>query len=159
MINKRKTTARFFPTLLVLVLIIFGLTDFGCEKDELGHKITYYKDKTGEGYVFFKFKNDSIAPIKDAKIEIKTYTKGSELFGMQHFDHINVDDNGKYSFKFVKKIDSEKAIGCFVSVKDFSLMYENHIPSSGSIQLHYSLLDNSNEILIDTIFCYLDRGD
>ena len=40
---------------LVLIFIAILFTTVSCQKDENGNRITYYKNKTGEGYVFFKF--------------------------------------------------------------------------------------------------------
>ena len=84
-----------------LVLIFTAVLYLSCEKDEKGQRITYYKNKTGEGYVFFKFKNDSIAPIENAKIGIEFYRVGWFSTITNHFDYIYTDNNGKYSFKFL----------------------------------------------------------
>jgi len=145
----------------ILITIISTILLFNsCEKDENGNRITYYKNKIGEGYVFYKFKNDSIAPIVNAKVEIQSYAHGM-FVNANHFDYVYTDYNGKYSFKFVKIIynygaGSYKVAGYEISAS-LPIEYDKPIPSSGSIHLKHSLLDNSNRIFIDTIFYYIDR--
>ena len=133
-------------------------TAASCEKDENGNRITYYKNKTGEGYVFFKFKNDSIAPIANAKIEIESYAHGMYV-NNTHFDYVYTDNNGKYSFKFVKKIynygaGSSKVAGYEIKVKELPPIDNFPVSYSGDILLNCISLDNSSKIFIDTIFYY-----
>jgi hypothetical protein len=139
--------------LLAIAAILF--TTAACEKDENGNRITYYKNKTGEGYVFYKFENDSIAPIANAKTQIESYIRGWFTTFTSHFDYVYTDNNGKYSFKFVKKINEKKADGYYILSP-----FEGYKPAhgTGNIHLDYKLLDNSNKIFIDTIFYYVDRN-
>ena len=87
---------------LIVITIISILSS--CQKDENGNRISYYKNKTGEGYVFFKFGNDSITPIRNSAVEIISYGKYTgygELFaGRAHHTNIVYTGNnylGKYS--------------------------------------------------------------
>jgi hypothetical protein len=93
---------------ITLLLIATVLLLSSCKKDENGYYIKYYEDKTGVGYVFYKFESDSIAPIADVKMSIKSYTGGGELFNSNHFDYTYTDNNGKYTCDFVKKINGVK---------------------------------------------------
>ena len=134
--------------LLALVAILFTIS---CKKDENGNRITYYNNKTGEGYVFLKFNNDSIAPIKNVKTQIESYT--AEWFSTftSHFDYVFTDNTGKYSFKLVKKINEKKVDGYYV----FSPYNDSILPAhTMGIHLDCNLLDNSNKFIIDTIFYY-----
>ncbi len=142
-------------TLLAIAATLF--ITVACEKDDNGNRITYYKNKTGEGYVFYKFSNDSIAPIANAKTQIESYYFGMFSTLKNHFDYVYTDNNGKYSFRFVKKINEKKAEGYYISSPYITDISTNSGHGGGNIHLDYNLLDNSNEILIDTIFYYIDR--
>lgn len=141
---------------LIAITSIIMLLCISCEKDENGNRITYYKNKTGEGYVFYKFENDSIAPIESVKIGIESYIV--EMFSTitRHFDYVNIDNNGKYSFNFVKNINGKKTNGyCILSPSPIG--YDEPIPSSGNVHFDHNSLEESNTIFIDTIFIYIDR--
>ncbi len=144
---------------LILIVTLF-LCCTACKKDENGNRITYYKNKTGEGHVFFKFKNDSIAPIKDAKIGLEYWTAGSGGFfstALKHVGYVQANSDGKYFFYFLKKINGEKVRTCYIFVEDSPYDFSQPIPTSGSVRIRYGLLDTSNKIFIDTIFYYPDR--
>ena len=93
-----------FLLFLLVAILLFS----GCEKDENGNRIQYYSNKTGEGYVFLKFENDSIAPINYFECHVNTYSSGGLFTTYHHLDNVNTDINGYYSFKFVKKINLTK---------------------------------------------------
>ncbi|MCL2132375.1 MAG: hypothetical protein FWH36_08020 [Lentimicrobiaceae bacterium] len=142
--------------LLTATAILFTATS--CQKDENGNRITYYKNKTGEGYVFYKFKNDSIAPIVNAKTQIESYRFGMFSTLTNHFDYVYTDNSGKYSFKFVKKINEKKIDGYYICSP-----YPVDVPinpghGGGNTHLEYGLLNNSNKFFIDTIFYYIDKN-
>ena len=144
---------RSIRTILLATAVAVLFSAASCEKDENGNRITYYKKKTGEGYVFYKFKNDSVAPIANAKTQIESYTVGMFSTITNHFDYVCTDSNGKYSFKFVKTINNSRVDGCGI----ISSSPIGYFPSSGSIHLKSSSLDKSNKIFIDTFYIYIDR--
>jgi len=98
-------------TIKILCTVIFAtLLLAGCEKDEDGQWIRYYKQPTGEGYVFVKNADGSITPYSNKTdcISLEAgWTKGSGLFGTsrKHTDLYSTDANGKFTCKFVRKID------------------------------------------------------
>jgi len=142
---------------LVATAAILFIT--ACKKDENGNRITYYKNKTGEGYVFFKFKNDSIAPVENVKIEIESYTVGMFSTITRHYDYVYTDNNGKYFFTFVKKINGEKIEAFYLLVNDFPFSIDS-IPitmSGNGIKYNNDILNKSNKISFDTIFFYPKR--
>ena len=125
-----------------------------CQKDENGNRITYYNKKTGEGYVFYKFENDSIAPITNAKTQIQSYRMGMFSTITVHSDCIYTDNNGKYSFKFVKKIKGEKVEEHHISLQSFPNKPDGISSPSITLKSDSDLLRNSNKIVLDTIFFY-----
>jgi len=144
-----------------LILFVSILLCISCEKDDNGQRISYYKNKIGEGYVFIKFKNDSIAPVKNAKIRIEFWAhsgmSGILSSRIKHSDYFNTDNNGKYSFIFLKRINEKKVGGCYIFPPAPVENYNGPIPNSGSIHFNYSSLEKSNKVFIDTIFLYVDR--
>jgi len=151
-----KITVKIFLLAAAVLLIAAS-----CQKDENGNRITYYKNKTGEGYVFFKFKNDSIAPIENAIIKIESYTVGMFSTITRHYDYVYTDNNGKYSFKFVKKICSGSfgnyKVAGYEIFSSLPIGYDVSYSSGNYIRFKHDLLDNSNKIFNDTIFYYPDK--
>lgn len=141
--------------LIVAVIIILFLCA-SCEKADKDRGIAYYQNKIGEGYLFGKFENDSIVPISNSKIEIKFYAPPSDLgptFGDRiYVDYVYTDDDGKYSFRFVKKIDSKKVFKCHVSEVYSPLPEGISMPSN--FELGLDIFKKSNKIVLDTIFYY-----
>jgi hypothetical protein len=95
--------------LLLLVATVFLFNS--CQKDENGYRITYYKDKIVVGWLFYKFENDSIAPIPNIKME--SYCSGEDRgwifpWSREHTDYVYTDNNGKFTCKLVKKINNDK---------------------------------------------------
>ena len=154
--------SRFIYNAVAVLLVGILFVAYGCKKeiDDQGNRITYYKNKTGEGYFFFKYNNDSIGAMKNAKIGIESWASDgwTGIFAgrITHFDYVYTDANGKYSFKFVKKIDGAKATYFRVFVEYFDNMPNPYSVSGNYITLNYSLLDNSNTVFIDTIFYHPD---
>lgn len=79
-----------FATILILFLA-------SCEKDGNGIPLKYYENLTGEGYVFEKRDNEIIIP--NLSVRVWANIKG----GYSHFDDIQVDNNGKYTCRFLEK--------------------------------------------------------
>ncbi|MDR3046285.1 MAG: hypothetical protein LBU51_01560 [Bacteroidales bacterium] len=96
-----------------ILLLFFAATLFfaACEKDELGRKITYYKNVTGEGYAFYRYKDGTLVPFANEKVEIGA---GLELdnggwSGVRAEDEITqTDSKGFYSCRFVKSVAGYK---------------------------------------------------
>jgi hypothetical protein len=90
---------------LILMTTIFL---FSCEKDEQGRILKYYKHVTGEGYVFYKYLDGSIAPSPHQEVEVtaKLHPNGGLAgFNMGNTQKVKTDINGKYSCRFVKTVD------------------------------------------------------
>jgi hypothetical protein len=141
-----KKLTKHMPILLILLSLSFIYS--ACQKDENGKWITYYKNKTGEGYVFYKFRNDSIAPIINTQVLIESYTRGWYYTFTSHFDYAYTDNSGKYSFRFVKTINEKKVEGYYILSRSEGI----HIVHGLGIHLDCNLLKNSNKILLDTLF-------
>jgi len=129
-----------------------------CQKDENGNRITYYKNKTGEGYVFFVYysdtlllrvpdrieKNliDSMRPAPNVKIEIHAFTNGFMDTGiLRHFDYVYTDNSGKYSFKLVKYINAK-------SVSQHHITGEKCTPS---LTLYHAI-ETKKGYIMDTLY-------
>ena len=141
-----------------IILMASILLCLSCEKDEQGKWISYYKNKIGEGYVFYKFENDSIVPINNLGIEIISYARIRWImFGIGKHDHTDVvytNSEGKYSFKFAKKISNQKVIEYEINPYGPSDAPFGFIPSH--VKVDINMLDKFNKISIDTIFFYRD---
>jgi len=142
-------------TVLVSLLLGISFVCISCEKDEKGQRITYYKDKTGEGYVFYKFDNDSIVPANNSRVKITSCLQGSG-YGLfysrpNHTDVVYTDNNGKYSFKFLKTINGKKVLEYQINVT-YSPDMPTRFYHSNTPKFDSDLLRNSNKIVIDTIF-------
>jgi len=143
--------------LTFLLTVVTVLLCLSCEKDDKGQRITYYKNKTGEGYVFYKFDNDSIVPTNNSRIEITSYLQGSGsgLFYSRsnHTDIVYTNNEGKYSFKFLKTINGKKIVEYQITVR-----YSPDMPTNfyfcNSPVIDPDLLRNSNNIVVDTIFYF-----
>jgi len=138
-----------YTALLLLLSILF--TSMSCEKDDQGQRITYYKNKTGEGYVFYKYYSagidspiDSIKPAANVKIEIECYTQGFMDAGiLSHSDYVYTDNNGKYSFKLLKSINGKSIAHRYITV-----LTRN---GPGPISFYYATYSKKG-YLIDTLF-------
>jgi hypothetical protein len=140
---------------LGLILMVTILL-FSCEKDENGYYIKYYKDRTGTGYIFYKWNNDSIAPIPNLKMEIRAHTQGSDLFpGKDHFDYVYTDKNGKYEFKVVKTIDREYCVSYVIGWVSLPVQNPAHIGVRGCYYAEF--FDKKGIAQVDTIFTLIDR--
>ena len=147
---------------LLLLLLSILFTSMSCEKDDQGNKVTYYKNKIGEGYVFFACSSntgsflspngrikrdliDSIRPASDVKIKIHSYTQGFMDMGiLRHFDYVYTDNNGKYSFKLLKTINGK-------SVVEHHITILNYGGTPSTVNLSYAI-QTKKGYLIDTLF-------
>ncbi|MDR3047870.1 MAG: hypothetical protein LBU51_09755 [Bacteroidales bacterium] len=146
-----------FLLFLLVAILLFS----GCEKDENGNRIQYYSNKTGEGYVFLKFENDSIAPINNITWSIKSDGGGALIFGVTHYDYVNTDINGYYSFKFVKKIDGTK-VDCYELTSDIEslpteLKYYGSLsnfraPHGNDPHIYFEDIKDTKKYSFDTLF-------
>jgi hypothetical protein len=78
------------------------------EKDENGNYVTYYENKMVTGYVFSA---DSLLPIPNCLMHIeaaKYFGYGWSGSKEAHADYCYTDETGKFTFKFVKKINTHK---------------------------------------------------
>jgi len=145
---------------IILVAIISTLISFSsCVKDENGYRITYYKNKTGEGYVFFVHYSDtlpltikdrieeglidSVRPAPNVKIKIEAFTRGFMDTGILcHSDYVYTSDNGKYSFKLLKAINGKSIAG-------------HHIKGDDCIPFYISLyhaIETKKGYIMDTLY-------
>ena len=88
---------------IITVLILFLAN---CEKDTNGIPIKYYENVTGEGYVFEKSNDGTITPLKWVVIQARE--KQDEISNINtdnyyHVDHLEVDNDGKYTCRFLEK--------------------------------------------------------
>ena len=96
---------RLTVILSIAVVLIFSLAS--CEKDINGIPVKYYENVTGEGYVFEKHNDGTITPHK--WIGIQAREKQCEIGlcedidNYYHVDHPDVDNNGKYTCRFLEK--------------------------------------------------------
>jgi hypothetical protein len=96
-------------TVKILCTVIFAtLLLAGCQKDEDG--IRYYKQPTGEGYVFVKNADGTITPFANKENILALEASGNSGSGLfdafwEHTDIYSTDANGKFTCKFVRKID------------------------------------------------------
>ena len=163
---------------VVVWLVVVGVfVVYGCEKDDQGQRITYYKNKTGEGYVFYKFDNDSITPISNLAIEIISYAENPwDMFSTGDFRSPNIaytNNDGKYSFRFVKRIGERKVYKYNISIYDISKGNFPNLPyiytpvriddilvsivhTPFDIEINANLLQDSHKIIVDTIFFHSD---
>ena len=176
-----KTLKTQIPILLLLLSSIFICAN--CEKDDRGYWVSYYKKKTGEGYVFFKFENDSITPISNLAVEIISYAENPwDMFStgpLRSTSIVYTNNNGKYFFKLVKKIDDRKVYKYNISIHDISKGYFPNLPNFPNfpndhrpvriddmlvsivhtpfdIEFNANLLQDSPQIIVDTIFFHSD---
>ena len=137
-------------TFIATIILLFT----SCERDEQGHRISYYKNKTGEGYVFYKFENDSIAPINNLKVEVRSCFISTHMFiAGGHYSHSGIvytNNEGKYSCKFGKKVDGEKVVDYEINPDYPPNVPFGFIPTI--VRFNTDILDNSDKISIDTIF-------
>ena len=98
MSTKIRKTSRFMAGLLCLVVVGVFVT-YGCEKDENGNRVTYYKT-VGEGYVWDITNNK---PIKGATITVES-TYGSFLGAIYTKNTFTTDEKGYYKIRFIKKV-------------------------------------------------------
>ena len=96
---KRKIVILSIITVLILFLA-------NCEKDKNGIPVKYYENVTGEGYIFEKSNNGTIMPLKWVGIQARE--KQGEISDINtdnyyHVDHLEVDNNGKYTCRFLEK--------------------------------------------------------
>ena len=149
---------------ILLVTVATILLFNSCEKiiDENGHRITYYKNKTAVGYLFYKFENDSIAPITNFKME--SYCSGENRgwifpWGKSHTDYVYTDDNGKYMCKLVKKIDNDKVTYYEIKYGQSFPIVPTYIEGNGekSGSFFYTDIKNIETWYLDTTFCYIKK--
>jgi len=135
-----------------------------CEKeiDEQGQRITYYNNKTGEGYVFYAYSSDtlpflsvkdriennlidSMRPAPNIKIEVHQYTAGFMSTGiLRHFDYVYTDNSGKYSFKLLKNINGR-------SVVEHRITIIEEVGTPSTINLSYAIQTKKGYI-VDTLY-------
>jgi len=97
---------------IAIVLIFFFAS---CEKDVNGIPVKYYENVTGEGYVFVKHDDGTITPCAPYTSIYYPFTH-IPLVGISseekhindpenyyHIDRVEVDNNGKYSCRFLEK--------------------------------------------------------
>jgi hypothetical protein len=147
--NKNESLLLFISTILLFI---------SCNKeiDENGYKITYYKNKTAVGYVFYMFENDSTSPVPNIKME--SYCSGGSGWilpgGNSHIDHVYSDNNGKYVCKLVKRIENDKV--SFYQIRLVDGMSEFVYDIHEHLNVFYdSSINNIKVINIDTIFLKL----
>jgi hypothetical protein len=150
-------------TVKILCTVIFAtLLLAGCQKDEDGYRISYYKDKIGVGYVFYKNDDGSISPIRNYPISIiATASNGaSELFyvKLSHTDIVTTDETGKFTCKFVKEISKgiEKyyMLGYYFDIDTRNLdIINNSSFYIGGRSYDSDFVNNfDNNIIIDTFY-------
>jgi hypothetical protein len=103
---------------LALILMATILLFNSCEKDEQGRILKYYKHVTGEGYVFYKYLDGSIAPFPNQEVEVtaKLHPNGGLAgFNMGNTQKVKTDISGKYSCRFVKTVDGWEMNGWIFS--------------------------------------------
>jgi len=130
--------------LITATILLFN----SCEKviDENGYHITYYKNKTAEGYVFYYNKFDSIWPAKNNFVTIESVYCSGGLFGgvcKEHKDIVFTDKFGKYSFDIVKTINGKNPTGYFINL------------GSGSPKLSTEDVRKQNIIQLETYYIYI----
>ena len=105
--------------LSIITVLMFFLAN--CEKDENGIPVKYYENVTGEGYVF-KINNDGTitpdtpyttidhpykyTPLVTIRAEEKWNENDPYIYDTNnyyHVDFIEVDNNGKYTCRFLEK--------------------------------------------------------
>lgn len=90
--------------------LVFSLFLINCEKDGNGIPIKYYENVTGEGYIFQKSTDGTITPYNPGWIWIQAREKPNDM-GVDVYlnpmgvdvDAIEVNDNGKYTCRFLEK--------------------------------------------------------
>ncbi|GHV34404.1 hypothetical protein FACS1894178_1840 [Bacteroidia bacterium] len=105
----KSTTMKNIKVFMFLFLATLFL--MGCKKDENGHYVTYYKNKTVTGYVY---STDSLYPIPNLLMHIEAYYgfgTGFLATKTSHVDYCYTDETGKFTFQFVKKINTQKVTG------------------------------------------------
>lgn len=144
---------------IILIITIAVLMLNSCARDE--DLIRYYKQPTGEGYVFVKNEDGTITPFANKKDIIQlvaSRVEGSGWFSTswEHTDVYNTDENGKITYKFVKTIDRHK-----VEYYAIGFNYEGATNEHIRIANTYLYYLKPNEIcdkkvvIIDTIFVTL----
>jgi len=143
---------------ILIVIITTVLFLNSCNKDENGYRISYYKNKTAVGWLYYKFENDSIAPITNFKM--KSYCSGEDRgwifpWSREHTDYVYTDNNGKFTCKLVKKINNDKGNYYEVSYgQSFpceATYFENSGGKDGSF--FYTDIKNTEIWNLDTTFC------
>jgi len=144
----------------ILIAIIATILLFNsCEKDENGYRITYYKNKTAIGWLFYKFENDSIAPITNFKM--KSYCSGENRgwifpWSREHIDYVYTDNNGKFTCKLVKKINNDKGSYYEIGYGQSFPIEPDYIEGSGkSSSFFLRDIENIEIMNLDTAFCYV----
>jgi len=145
---------------LLATVAFLLLTVASCQKDENGYRITYYKNKKAIGYLFYKFENDSIAPITNFKMKSYSSSGGiGWLFsGKSHTDYVYSDNNGKYVFKLVKRIDNNK-VSYYEIIREQTLpITPDYVESSGKSGSFFRKDIENIEIMdFDTAFYHIKQ--
>lgn len=160
-----------FKSILIITIVVLMLNS--CARDE--DLIRYYKQPTGEGYVFVKNEDGTITPYANKKDCIRlesSWNDGSELFSPsgRHKDLFSTDANGKFTCKFVKTINKHiveyYAIGlpeCYSGTDENGNEIYGEISShNGGDDWFFGYCPNNefakeNLIVIDTIFITLRK--
>ena len=101
-------------TVILGIVIISTLFLTNCEKDTNGIPVKYYENVTGEGYVFYKYNDGTITPYTfyhlwrgtgTPEVVVRADEKQGDIDAdnYYHIDHLEVDNNGKYTCRFLEK--------------------------------------------------------
>ncbi|GHV34400.1 hypothetical protein FACS1894178_1830 [Bacteroidia bacterium] len=135
-------------TVKILFVALFAtLLLAGCEKDENGNYVTYYKNKTVTGYVYsndtYVHYPDSLYPRTNLLIKIEASVEGVP----KHTDYCRTDKNGRFTFKFVKAINARSP-----SVWKIG---EGGDDATPHILIYPSYIDKiDNQFTVDTLFLW-----
>jgi hypothetical protein len=130
-------------TILIALATICMLVSCKKEKDEYGNYVTYYKNKTAIHYVYSV---DSLTPVKNYKMHIQACVSGPELFpGPEHIDYCYSDQDGRCSFKFVKKINMQTVDYWGIAIGS-DLTPAKYVFSKSEVE------NITDELILDTIF-------
>jgi len=147
--------SRFIYNAVAVLVAGILFVAYGCQKDNQGNRITYYKDKTATGYVFYKNYDAEIGslvgpirPASNLEIKISVWIPGSWTTLYEHIDYVYTDINGQYQFKLLKKIN-----GKYVQRHNIEVICSTGTTIPSNIDLYSEgTLYRDKEYLIDTVF-------
>ena len=141
--------------IIITAAVLFAVAS--CEKDGNGNRVKYYKHLTGEGYVFYRYLDGTIAPFPNGKVEIIASSGGKDAIGTSQT--VQTDKNGFYKgVRFAetvnRKIMMEYSFLVTVNDDGFQQIFSNHKLSFDAVKqvIETAKRRNPHVIVKDTLF-------